>query len=90
MHSLREVLNEFNPTTAVIDIEGAEYDLLLLKSWRDASSLKRIIVEFHTFSNDSEKLNKLARIYNIFTIDFELTEAIEILKERHLTLVLNT
>jgi len=90
VHSLTEVLNEVLPTTVVIDIEGAEYELLLLKSWRDTPSIKRIIVEFHKFSAEQSQSEKLARIYKLFTIDFELIEAIELLKEGHLTLVLNT
>jgi len=90
VHSLKEVLNEVLPTTVVIDIEGAEYDLLLLKSWRETPSLKRIIVEFHKFSTEQSQSEKLAHIFNLFTIHFELNEAIELLKEGHLSLVLNT
>ena len=71
-----------------MDIEGAEYELLLLSSWRESKTIKKIIVEFHAFSDYKGQLENLAQIYRYWNIDVPLKTAEEILKNQHLTLVL--
>lgn len=56
-HSVASILRELEPTIAMVDIEGGEYQLLSLTEWGACSSLRRLIVEFHPVADAAKKLN---------------------------------
>ena len=88
MMCLDDVLGNSLPSTVVMDIEGAEYELLLLSSWRESKTIKKIIVEFHAFSDFKMQSENLAQIYRDWNIDIPFKAAEETLKMQHLTLTL--
>ncbi len=66
-HSLQEIFDEVHPTVLVIDIEGAESNVL---SWTFPSTLRAICVEFHPHIVGDGEVTRLVK--SLLNQDFNL------------------
>lgn len=61
---VEDVLLEYEPNTLVIDIEGAENDVLISVDWTKYANVKKIFVETHLRFTGEEPLNAMISYMN--------------------------